>query len=78
MPSPPLRLGGAGVGPVRTLWVGRSEAALGAQRPGGPACPAGVPISPEKWGERGPGLCPWTPGFMARLLPLARFWDRCL
>ena len=28
---------------------------LGAQRPGGPACPAGVPISPEKWGERGPG-----------------------
>ena len=55
MPSPPLRLGGAGVGPVRTLWVGRSAAALGAQRPGGPACPAGVPISPEKWGERGPG-----------------------
>ena len=38
-----------------------------------PACPAGVPISPEKWGERGPGLCPWTPVFMARLLPLARF-----
>ena len=28
---------------------------FGAQRPGGPACPAGVPISPEKWGERGPG-----------------------
>ena len=36
---------------------------LGAQRPGGPACPAGVPISPEKWGERGPGLRPWTPVF---------------
>ncbi len=33
-------------------WLGSR---LGAQRPGGPACPAGVPISPEKWGERGPG-----------------------
>ena len=30
-----------------------------------PACPAGVPISPEKWGERGPGLRPWTPLFIA-------------
>src|SRR5699024_11000505 len=38
---------------------------LGAQRPGGPAYPAGVPISPEKWGERGPGLRPWTPVFIA-------------
>ena len=28
---------------------------LGRSAPGGPACPAGVPISPEKWGERGPG-----------------------
>ena len=51
---------------------------LGAQRPGGPACPAGVPISPEKWGERGPGLRPWTPGFMARSLSFARFGDRWL
>ena len=58
---------------LRTLWGGCLRSHLGAQRPGGPACPAGVPISPEKWGERGPGLCPWTPGSMARLLPLARF-----
>ena len=50
---------------LRTLRVGRALTGLGAQRPGGPACPAGVPISPEKWGERGPGLRPWTPGFMA-------------
>ena len=46
---------------------------LGAQRPGGPACPAGVPISPEKWGERGPGLRPWTPVFHSRSFPLAGF-----
>ena len=26
-----------------------------------PACPAGVPISPEKWGERGPGASPLAP-----------------
>ena len=50
---------------LRTLWVGGALPGLGAQRPGGPACPAGVPISPEKWGERGPGLRPWTPGFRA-------------
>ena len=36
-------------------WGGRLRSTLEAQRPGGPACPAGVPISPEKWGERGPG-----------------------
>ena len=67
-----------GIPLLRTLRVGGSEAALGAQRPGGPACPAGVPISPEKWGERGPGLRPWTPGFMARSLSFARFGDRWL
>ena len=46
---------------------------LGAQRPGGPACPAGVPISPEKWGERGPGLRPWTPVFHSRSFPTRWF-----
>ena len=50
---------------LRTLGVGGALPGLGAQRPGGPACPAGVPISPEKWGERGPGLRPWTPGIIA-------------
>ena len=50
---------------LRALRVGRALTGLGAQRPGGPACPAGVPISPEKWGERGPGLRPWTPLFIA-------------
>ena len=72
---PPLRLGGGvGVGPVRTLWVGRSEAALGAQRPGGPACPAGVPISPEKWGERGPGASPLDPQLYSPLAAARSFW----
>ena len=69
---------GAGGAVVRTLRVVGAFPGLGAQRPGGPACPAGVPISPEKWGERGPGLRPWTPGFMARSLSFARFGDRCL
>ena len=42
---------------------------FGAQRPGGPACPAGVPISPEKWGERGPGASPLDPRFLWPLVP---------
>ena len=40
---------------------------------GGPAYPAGVPISPEKWGERGAGASPWTPGSDSRSFPLAGF-----
>src|SRR5699024_11193815 len=30
-----------------------------------PAYPAGTPISPEKWGERGPGASPLDPVFIA-------------
>ena len=47
---------------------------LGAQRPGGPAYPAGVPISPEKWGERGPGASPLDPRFYGPLVPTRSFW----
>ncbi len=47
---------------------------LGAQRPGGPAYPAGVPISPEKWGERGPGASPLDPRFYSPLVPTRSFW----
>jgi hypothetical protein len=47
---------------------------LGAQRPGGPAYPAGVPISPEKWGERGPGASPLDPRFYSPLVPTRWFW----
>ena len=47
---------------------------LGAQRPGGPACPAGVPISPEKWGERGPGASPLDPRFLWPLVPTRWVW----
>ena len=57
----PLTQGGRGQPGPAYPWGGRLRSTLGAQRPGGPACPAGVPISPEKWGERGPGLRPWTP-----------------
>ena len=55
--------GGAGGQGVPSGWVPRKHPWGAAPR--GPACPAGVPISPEKWGERGPGLRPWTPGFRA-------------
>ena len=74
--SKPDHLPGAGRGCVPSGWVPRKHPWGAAPRC--PACPAGVPISPEKWGERGPGLRPWTPGFMARSLSLARFGDRCL
>ena len=47
---------------------------LGAQRPGGPAYPAGVPISPEKWGERGPGASPLDPRFYGPLVGTRSFW----
>ena len=63
-----------GIPLLRTLRVGGSEAALGAQRPGGPACPAGVPISPEKWGERGPGASPLDPQFYGPLAVARSFW----
>ena len=44
-----------------------------------PPTPAGEPdFLWRKSGERTPGASPWTPGFMARLLSLARFGDRCL
>src|SRR5699024_9495340 len=46
-------------------WGGRGSSRPWGAAPRCPACPAGVPISPEKWGERGPGLRPWTPGIMA-------------
>ena len=69
--------GGAG-GPnlrlyVPCRWSGLLRC-LGAQRPGGPACPAGVPISPEKWGERGPGASPLDPHFYSPLAAARSFW----
>ena len=39
-----------------------------------PACPAGVPISPEKWGERGPGASPLDPRVYGPLVPTRSFW----
>ena len=45
--------------------------------PRGPACPAGVPISPEKWGERGPGASPLDPRFYGPLAAARSFWRLC-
>ena len=58
---------------VPSGWVPRKHPWGAAPR--GPACPAGVPISPEKWGERGPGASPLDPDFYSRSFPLAGFWD---
>ncbi len=66
--------GGAGVGPVRTLWVGRSEAALGAQRPGGPR-PGGGPHFSRRNGERGPGGKPPGPQLYSPLAAARSFWE---
>ncbi len=46
---------------------------LGAQRPGGPACPAGSPFLPRNGEKEGRGQAPWTPFFMVRSFPLAGF-----
>ena len=47
---------GRGRGAVlRTLRVVQALTRPRGAAPRCPACPAGVPISPEKWGERGPG-----------------------
>ena len=42
-----------------------------------PAYPAGVPISPEKWGERGPGASPLDPQFYGPLAAARSFWRSC-
>ena len=75
----PRRWGRGAWGAVlRTLRVGGAFPRPRGAAPRGARLPGGVPISPEKWGERGPGLRPWTPGVMARSLSFARFGDRYL
>ena len=56
-------VGTRGRGPPveRTLQVVGAFPGLGAQCPGDPADSGGVPISPEKWGERGPEAKPHGP-----------------
>ena len=55
-----------------TLRVGASEATSRRSAPG-PRLPGGVPISPEKWGERGPGASPLDPGFYGPLAAARSF-----
>ena len=40
----------------------------------GARLPGGVPISPEKWGERGPGASPLDPRFYGPLALARSFW----
>ena len=59
---------------LRTLWVGSSEAALGAQRPVSRPAPGGGPaFFGRKPGERTPGLRP-GPGFLWPLVPTRWVW----
>ena len=58
---------------VRTLRVVKALTGLGAQRPVAPPARRGSPFLPRNGEKEGRGQAPWTPSFMARLLPLARF-----
>ena len=50
---------------------------LGAQRPGGPACPAGSPFLPRNGEKEGRGQAPWTPFFYGPLVPTRAFRRLC-
>ena len=67
---------GPGAWPVvlRTLRVVGAFPVPRGAAPRCPAYPAGVPISPEKWGERGPGASPLDPRFLWPLVPTRWFW----
>ena len=58
---------------LRTLWVVGAVTRPRGAAPRCPACPAGVPISPEKWGERGPGASPLDPEFYGPLAAARSF-----
>ena len=53
-----------------------SYEASGRSAPGAPPARRGSPFLPRNGEKEGRGQAPWTPGFMARLLPLARFGGR--
>ena len=53
-----------------------SSGASGRSAPGA-RLPGGVPISPEKWGERGPGAGPLDPQFYGPLVSTRWFWRLC-
>ena len=65
--------GGGAVGYCVPFEWSRLFRCLGAQRPGGPPARRGPHFSREMGRKRAGGLAPWTPVFMARSFPLARF-----
>ena len=78
--GPALRRGsppGTGRGRGRVLRTLRVVGAFPVPRgaaPRGLRLPGGGPISPEKWGERGPGASPLDPRFYSPLVPTRWFW----
>ncbi len=72
--------GGAGGLAIGTAYPSGGRGFSGASGRGArcPAYPAGVPISPEKWGERGPGASPLDPRVLWPACFAARsFWRSC-
>ena len=64
--------GGLAIGPACPSGGPGCFEASGRSAPGA-RLPGGVPISPEKWGERGPGASPLDPRFLWPLVPTRWF-----
>ncbi len=70
--SPRRGAGGRGSGGTYPTGGRGFSGASGRSAPGA-RLPGGVPISPEKWGERGPGASPLDPGFYGPLAAARSF-----
>ena len=77
-PLPARPRAGARCGTVYPSGGPGSYEASGRSAPGAPPARRGSPFLPRNGEKEGRGQAPWTPGFMARSLSLARFGDRCL
>ena len=77
-PAPvPTRPPARGSPVLRTLWVGGSEAVLGAQRPVAPPARRGSPFLPRNGEKEGRGRCPLDPQFYGPLAAARSFWRSC-
>ena len=72
-PLPARPRAGARCGTAYPLGGPGSYEASGRSAPGAPPARRGSPFLPRNGEKEGRGQAPWTPGFMARSFPLARF-----
>ena len=75
-PLPARPRAGARCGTAYPLGGPGSYEASGRSAPGAPPTRRGSPFLPRNGEKEGRGQAPWTPSFMARLLPLAHFGGR--